>query len=80
MRYSSRQQEKLQQKQEQFYPVPWVPEVFFFLSYLSFFQFVIHDGFRQPAKKKIPERCRNRVARTIYFIVHVVTLKTDLWR
>lgn len=50
MRYSSRQLEKLQQKQEQFYPVPWVPEVFF--SFLSFFRFVIHDGLKKPAKKK----------------------------
>ena len=33
MRYSSRQLEKLQQKQEQFYPVPWVPEVFFFFPF-----------------------------------------------
>ena len=36
MRYSSRQLEKLQQKQEQFYPVPWVPDVFFF-----FFPFLL---------------------------------------
>ena len=33
MRYSSRQLEKLQQKQEQFYPVPWVPEVFLFFPF-----------------------------------------------
>lgn len=50
MRYSSRQLEKLQQKQEQFYPVPWVPEVFF--SFISFFQFVIHDGLKKTARKK----------------------------
>ena len=35
MRYSSRQLEKLQQKQEQFYLVPWVPEVFFFFPFFK---------------------------------------------
>lgn len=62
MRYSSRQLEKLQQKQEQLYLVPWVPEVFFF------FQFVIHDGLKKTAKKKNSGTLPNG-----YFIVHVVT-------
>ena len=77
MRYSSRQLEKLQQKQEQFYPVPWVPDVFFFLSFLSFSLWFMMVWRSQP-RKKIPERCRTLTS-TIYFIVHVVTLRTDLW-
>lgn len=75
MRYSSRQLEKLQQKQEQFYPVPWVPEVFF--SFISFFQFVIHDGLKKTARKK---KKNSGTLPNGYFIVHVVTLRTDLWR
>lgn len=78
MRYSSRQLEKLQQKQEQFYPVPWVPEVFFFLSFVSFSLWFMMVWRSQP-RKKIPERCRTLTS-TIYFIVHVVTLRTELWQ
>ena len=48
---------------------------FFFPPFLSFFRFVIHDGLKKTARKKNSGTLPNG-----YFIVHVVTLRTDLWR
>lgn len=53
MRYSSLYGRKSYNKnRNNFTPYPGCPRFFFFLSFLSFFQLVIHAGLKQPTEKK----------------------------